>query len=96
MREAIGLGTRIGALRVGRRADLIQLSLAAPHLVPLYDVISHLAYAADAEDVVNVVVDGKVLMRDRKVLTVDTIRVRAQAREIAAAIKAALVPDAGP
>ncbi len=69
--EAVGLGELAGALTVGRRADLIQISLDAPHLVPLYDIISHLVYAVDAQDVQTVIVDGRVLMRDRKVLSLD-------------------------
>ena len=88
--EAIGLGEEIGALMVGRRADLIQVSLDDPQLKPLYDVISHLVYVADASHVVNVVVDGKLVMRDRKVLTLDTARVSAEAEAIAAKIRAAV------
>src|SRR6185295_3412227 len=55
--EAIGLGAHIGAITVGRQADLIQVRLNRPHLIPLYDVISHLVYAARADDVTTVVVD---------------------------------------
>ena len=89
--EAIGLGDKIGSLTPGRRADLIQVSLADPHFTPLYDVISHLVYVAHEQDVASVVVEGKVLMRDGKVLTVDTARVRAEANALAAKIKAAVL-----
>jgi len=88
--EAIGLGDQVGSLVAGRRADLIQVSLADPHLNPMYDVISHLVYTAHAADVVNVVVDGKIIMRDRDVLTIDEARVRTEAGELAAKIKAAV------
>ena len=88
--EALGLGDEIGALTVGRRADLIQVSLDDPQLMPLYDVISHLVYVADASNVVNVVVDGQLVMRDRKVLTLDTARVAAEAEAIAEKIRAAV------
>lgn len=85
--EAIGLGDEIGAITVGRRADLIQISLTEPHLIPIYDIISHLAYVTDAQDVISVIVDGKVLMREQEVLTIDKNRVRKQAQAIAAKIK---------
>jgi len=75
---------------VGRRADLIQVSLDDPQLEPLYDVISHLVYVADASNVVNVVVDGKLIMRDRKVLTLDTARVSREAGALADKIRAAV------
>jgi 5-methylthioadenosine/S-adenosylhomocysteine deaminase len=88
--EAIGLGDQIGTLKVGMRADLIQVSLDDVHFVPTYDVISHLVYVADEQDVASTVVDGKVLMRDRAMLTIDTRRVRREANALAARIQAAL------
>lgn len=88
--EALGLGDEIGALMPGRRADLIQVSLDDAQLQPLYDVISHLVYVADASHVSTVVVDGKVVMRDRKILTLDTARVKKEAGAIAAKIRAAV------
>ncbi len=89
--QAIGLADQIGALTVGRRADLIQVSLADLHFTPLYDVVSHLVYVADEQDVRTVVVDGKVLMREGKVLSIDEQRVRTEADAIAARIRAAIV-----
>jgi 5-methylthioadenosine/S-adenosylhomocysteine deaminase len=89
--RAIGLEKEIGALTVGRRADLIQVSLSDLHFTPLYDVISHLVYVADEQDVRTVVVDGKVLKREGKVLTVDEQRVRSEAEAIAARIRAAVL-----
>lgn len=88
--EAIGLGDQIGALTAGRRADLIQVSLADPQFTPLYDVVSHLVYVADGQDVVTVIVDGKLLMRDGRILSVDERRVRAEAEAIAARIRASV------
>jgi 5-methylthioadenosine/S-adenosylhomocysteine deaminase len=89
--EALGLEKEIGALSAGRRADVIQVSLADPHFTPLYDVISHLVYVGDEQDVTNVIVDGKLIMRDRKVLTLDAERVKAEARAIAAKIRAGVL-----
>jgi 5-methylthioadenosine/S-adenosylhomocysteine deaminase len=89
--EAIGLGDRIGTLAVGMRADLIQVSFDDVHFVPTYDVISHLVYVADEQDVAATVVDGKVLMRDRQFLTVDVERVRREATALARRIQEALL-----
>ncbi|MGI9204850.1 MAG: amidohydrolase family protein [Woeseiaceae bacterium] len=87
---AIGLGDRVGALEVGMRADVIQVAFDDVHFVPTYDVISHLVYVADEQDVASVTVDGKLLMRDGEFLTIDTDRVRREATELAARIQAAL------
>ncbi len=84
--EAIGLGNTTGSLTAGRRADLMQISLDAPHLVPLYDVVSHLVYAVDAADVQTVIVDGQILMRDRQVLTLNEDEVIGKAKAIAVKI----------
>ncbi len=84
--RAIGLGEGVGVLAVGNRADLIQVSLEASHLVPVYDVISHLVYAVDAQDVQTVIVDGQILMRDRNVLTLNEASIIKKARRIAASI----------
>ena len=87
---AIGLGDTIGSLEVGKRADLIQVAFEDVHHVPTYDVISHLVYVTDEQDVASVVVDGKVLMKERELLTIDTDRVTAEATALAARIQAAL------
>ena len=87
---AIGLGDRIGSLEVGKRADLIQVAFDDVHHVPTYDVISHLVYVSDEQDVAAVVVDGDVLMLDGRFRTIDTARVAEEARALAARIKAAL------
>ena len=88
--EAISLDDEIGALTVGRRADLIQLRLRGPHLTPMYDIVSHLVYSADSGDVVTVIVDGNMLMREGEVLTVDLDIVRSRARDVAREIRDAL------
>jgi 5-methylthioadenosine/S-adenosylhomocysteine deaminase len=88
--KAIGMRDQIGALSVGMKADLIQVSFDDVHFVPTYDVISHLVYVADEQDVATVIVDGKVLLRDNKLITIDTERVAREARELAGRIQAAL------
>ncbi|WP_373525576.1 amidohydrolase [Nostoc sp.] len=91
--EALGLSDKIGAIKVGLQADLIQVQLKEPHLLPLYDVISHLVYAADAQDVDTVIVNGQVLMEKRKMFTVDPEKIRREATFIAQKIKAEFRPS---
>lgn len=69
--RALGLGGQLGSLEPGKRADLIVLDLSGPHLTPRHDPWSMLAYAAASGDVRDTVVDGRVLMRDRTLVTVD-------------------------
>ena len=80
----------IGSLEIGKRADVIQVAFDDVHHVPTYNVISHLVYVSDEQDVASVVVDGQVLMLEGEMLTIDTSRVRAEATEIAARIQRAL------
>ena len=69
--RALGMEDRLGSLEVGKRADIVVVSLAAPRLHPLYDAVSHLVYVAKGADVRDVVIEGRVVMRDGKVLTLD-------------------------
>jgi 5-methylthioadenosine/S-adenosylhomocysteine deaminase len=68
---ALGLQNRIGSLEVGKKADIVLVDMKKPHLTPLHNVMSHLVYSAVGGDVDTVIVDGKVLMQGRKVLTLD-------------------------
>lgn len=88
--EAAGFPADVGSLEVGMKADFIQVALDRPHLSPLYDIVSHLVYAANSADVVTNVVDGKVLMKDRQVLTLDKGEVLAAVEAIASKIRADL------
>jgi 5-methylthioadenosine/S-adenosylhomocysteine deaminase len=76
--RALGLADQLGTLEAGKRADLIVLDLNAPHLRPLHDPWSTLAYAAHSADVRDTVVDGRVLMRDRVLRTLDAEAVIAE------------------
>jgi 5-methylthioadenosine/S-adenosylhomocysteine deaminase len=69
--KVLGLADSIGSLEPGKRADIVCLARQAPHSVPTFDPYSHIAYAARAADVCHVVVDGRVVVRDRHVLTLD-------------------------
>ncbi|WP_396610997.1 amidohydrolase [Haloferax sp. S1W] len=83
--EAIGLPG--GALEIGGVADIAVVDLDAPHLTPANDLVSHLAYAARGSDVRHTVCDGRVLMRDREVRTLDESTVMERAREAVAALR---------
>ncbi len=87
---AIGLGDTIGSLEAGKLADLIQVDFTDVHHIPTYDVVSHLIYVSDEQDVASVVVGGRILMRERELLTIDRDRVRTEATALAARIQAAL------
>ncbi|WZH35983.1 MAG: amidohydrolase [Microbacterium enclense] len=69
--EVLGLAGRVGALRPGLRADIVLLDLSSPHLQPVHDLAHTLALSAHQGDVRTVIVDGRVLVRDRTLLTID-------------------------
>ncbi|PIE73922.1 MAG: S-adenosylhomocysteine deaminase [Deltaproteobacteria bacterium] len=68
---ALGVADHVGSLEPGKAADCIVLDFSSPHLVPVYSPVSHLVYAARGSDVLHSVISGKVIMRDRQVLTLD-------------------------
>ena len=77
---AMGLGREIGSLEVGRRADVIVVDLTQPHSSPQRDdVVSALVYSAQASDVRTTIIDGRILMRDGELLTLDEADVIADA-----------------
>jgi 5-methylthioadenosine/S-adenosylhomocysteine deaminase len=69
--RALGLGDRIGALEPGRAADIVLVDLGGPHCRPVHDPLAALVYSARASDVRTVLVDGRVVVRDGRLLTVD-------------------------
>jgi 5-methylthioadenosine/S-adenosylhomocysteine deaminase len=79
--RALHLEKEIGSLEAGKKADLIVISLDEPNAVPMYDIYAQLAYALKGSDVETVVIGGRVVMRDRKVLTVNEAEAMAKARE---------------
>lgn len=92
--RALGMEDRIGSLEVGKRADLAVVGLGEARLHPLYDPVSHLVYAAKGSDVRHVVVEGKVVVRDRKVLTLDEPAVLAEATRLRQQVLDSLKPAA--
>ena len=88
--EALGLADRIGSLEPGKQADVITVSMDGARQTPMFDAVSHLVYVAHGDDVTTTIVNGKVLMRDRKILTLDEAKVLADARAAADAVWAAV------
>ncbi|SBT94420.1 5-methylthioadenosine/S-adenosylhomocysteine deaminase [Streptomyces sp. DI166] len=68
---AVGLGDRLGTLAPGRRADIVLVDLTGPHTQPVHDLAATLVHSARSFDVRTTMVDGRVLMRDRALLTLD-------------------------
>jgi 5-methylthioadenosine/S-adenosylhomocysteine deaminase len=79
--RALHLEKIIGSLETGKKADLILVDIGAPHATPMYDVYSELVYALKATDVRTVVIAGKVVMRDRWMLTLDENEILAKAEK---------------
>jgi 5-methylthioadenosine/S-adenosylhomocysteine deaminase len=88
--RALHMERLIGSLEPGKRADLISVSMRAARQTPLYDPVSHLVFATRGDDVRTTVVDGKVLMKDRQVRTLDRAVVIAEANRLAARVREAV------
>ncbi len=88
--RALHMEKEIGSLEPGKKADFILIGLDAPNAVPMYDVYAQLAYALKGSDVETVIIGGRVVMRNKKLLTVDEAAVVAKAREFQNKIEASL------
>jgi len=77
--RAVGLENEIGSIEIGKRADLMLLNLDRLHTTPHPDPISTIVYAASHDNIETVIIDGRVVMRDRELLTVDEQAVRSEA-----------------
>jgi 5-methylthioadenosine/S-adenosylhomocysteine deaminase len=88
--RALRLDAMIGSIEKGKRADVIMIRLDQPHAVPIYNVYSQLVYALKASDVADVMVNGRVIVRDKKMLTIDPAPVLAKAAEYRERVKKSL------
>jgi 5-methylthioadenosine/S-adenosylhomocysteine deaminase len=88
--RALHMEKEIGSLETGKKADLIVISLDEPNAVPMYDIYAQLAYALKGSDVETVVIGGRVVMRNRKLLTVNEEEAMAKARQYQKAIAVSL------
>jgi len=69
--RSLGLQDITGSLEIEKKADVIIIDTHKPHLVPVYNPVSHIVYSAQGSDVQDVIVDGRILIKDRRLLTVD-------------------------
>jgi len=73
--RALCWDNEIGSIEVGKRADLAIINFEKPHLCPLYNEFSHLVYAAKSSDVETVIINGKIVMENRRITTLDVDKV---------------------
>ena len=83
----LGREDEIGSLLPGKRADIIIVDIRKPHLTPMYNPFSHLVYAASGADVRTSIIDGKIVMKDRMILTMDVDAAMDAVAEIASSIR---------
>ncbi len=88
--RVLGQQARIGSLEAGKRADLIVVGMSRARQTPLFDPVAQVVYASSGDDVETTVVNGKVLMRDRRVLTMDVAAVLREARVAAERVRKAV------
>lgn len=81
--KALGLEKEVGTLEVGKKADIVILDLNKPHFYPRYNLVASLAYSAQASDVETVIVDGKILMENYELKTIDVEKVMYNAEKCA-------------
>ena len=86
----LGLGNLVGSLEAGKKADVITVSMKGPRQTPMYNPVSHLVYVSRGDDVENTIVNGRVLMRNRVVQTLDERAVLAAAQKLAERVREAV------
>jgi 5-methylthioadenosine/S-adenosylhomocysteine deaminase len=79
--RVLGMEKEIGSLEVGKKADVIVVDLNRPHLQPVYSMVSQLVYSATGADVRDVIIDGRLVMENRRLLTLDEEEILRKARE---------------
>jgi len=85
--RALGLDGITGSIESGKKADIIVIDTRKPHLTPMYHPASHLVYAVGGSDVCATVINGRVLMKNRRLMHMDLKKIMADARQIAEAIR---------
>ncbi len=84
--KALGFGNLTGSLELGKKADIIIVDTRKPHLTPLYNPYSHLVYSAGGADVSHSIINGRLVMEDRRLLTLNLEDVLHRAKEKAALV----------
>jgi 5-methylthioadenosine/S-adenosylhomocysteine deaminase len=85
--KVMGLEKETGTVEKGRKADIIVIDLNSPHLVPLYNPVSTIVYSAIGSDVKDVIVNGRILMKGRKLQTLDQEEIMDRVKAIGLKIK---------
>jgi 5-methylthioadenosine/S-adenosylhomocysteine deaminase len=80
--SVLGLEKEIGTLELGKSADIIVVDIHQPHLCPVYDPLSAIVYSANGADVKDVIVNGKVLMKNREFTTLDPVEIMEKVKAI--------------
>lgn len=94
--SALNMAGRLGSLEPGKLADLIIVGTSAARQTPMYNPTSHLVYVTRGDDVLTSIIHGNVVMRNRRVLTLDAARVIAEAAAFVPRVKAAVAPAGAP
>ena len=81
--RAIDWHEELGSLEAGKKADLILINVDRPEWVPTYNYVYSLVYTASGDSVETSIVDGRILMEDRRLTTIDLAEVQARCRELA-------------
>jgi 5-methylthioadenosine/S-adenosylhomocysteine deaminase len=84
--KVLGMDKLIGSIETGKQADIILVDMNQPHLTPLYNCYSQLVYAARGADVKTSIINGRIVMKDRQLLTIDLQAAMKNVRAIAADI----------
>jgi 5-methylthioadenosine/S-adenosylhomocysteine deaminase len=85
--KVLGLDHLVGSIRPGMKADLALVKLDKPHLTPMYSEYSHLVYAVNGSDVDTVLINGRLVMENRKLLTIDVNEAMERVLRIAERVK---------
>lgn len=81
--KALGLEAQLGSLEAGKKADIVIVNLKSPHISPVHDPIPSIVYSANGNDVDTTIVDGKILMEGRRILTLDEDKLVEEAQRVA-------------
>jgi 5-methylthioadenosine/S-adenosylhomocysteine deaminase len=85
--KILGIDNEIGSIEIGKKADLVIINLDSPHMTPLYNIYSQIVYCMNGSEVETVIINGKIIMKNNKILTFDEKKVISEANDFAVKIK---------
>jgi 5-methylthioadenosine/S-adenosylhomocysteine deaminase len=86
--KVLGMAEIIGSLEAGKKADIIVVDTDKPHLTPMYSPVSHLVYSVKGNDVIHSIINGRLVMEERKLLTLDLEEISEIANEKSSRVRA--------